>query len=73
MNQILSYLQLILKSTEVFNIGIQLCNYYNSIYFRTFQQVLRKEAEADDRSKLDDIEAFYNAWLKSWTKNSIRN
>jgi polyhydroxyalkanoate synthase subunit PhaC len=70
MNQILSYFQLIPKSTEVFNNGIQLFNYYNSIYFRTFQQVLkRKETEkTDGSSKLDDIEAFYNAWLKIMDK-----
>ena len=69
MNQLLSYLQLIPKSTEVFNSGIQLCNYYNSIYFRTFQQVLnKKEAEGEDNRNLDDIEAFYNAWLKTMDK-----
>jgi polyhydroxyalkanoate synthase len=70
MNQILSYFQLIPKSTEVFNNGIQLFNYYNSIYFRTFQQVLkRKETQkADGSSKLDDIEAFYNAWLNTMDK-----
>ena len=60
MDQILlSYFQL------VFNNGIQLFNYYNSIYFRTFQQVLKKkEEEGESSSKLDDIENFYNAWLK---------
>ena len=70
MNQTLSYLQFLPTSTEVFNIGIQLCNYYNSIYLRTFQQVLKsKEAEAGDKSKLvEDIEAFYNAWLKIMDK-----
>jgi polyhydroxyalkanoate synthase len=70
MNQILLYFQLIPKSTEVFTNGIQLFNYYNSIYFRTFQQVLkRKETQkADGSSKLDDIEAFYNAWLKIMDK-----
>ena len=69
MNQLLSYLQLIPKSTEVFNSGIQLCNYYNSIYFRTFQHVLnKKEAEGEDNRNLDDIEAFYNAWLKIMDK-----
>ncbi|HKG89148.1 MAG TPA: hypothetical protein VKA95_12555, partial [Nitrososphaeraceae archaeon] len=70
MNQTLSYFQLIPKSTEVFNNGIQLFNYYNSIYFRTFQQVLkRKETQkADGSSKLDDIEAFYNAWLNTMDK-----
>lgn len=70
MNQTLSFFQLMPKSTEVFNNSIQLFNYYNSIYFRTFQQVLkRKEAEADERSKLvEDIEAFYNAWLKIMDK-----
>ena len=74
MNQILSYFQLIPKSTEVFNNGIQLFNYYNSIYFRTFQQVLkRKETEkADGSSKLDDIVAFYNAWLKIMDKEFDR-
>ena len=71
MNQILlSYFQLIPKSTGVFNNGIQLFNYYNSIYFRTFQQVLkRKETQkADGSSKLGDIEAFYNAWLNTMDK-----
>ena len=70
MNQTLSYFQLIPKSTEVFNNGIQLFNYYNSIYFRTFQQVLkRKETQkADGSSKLDNIEAFYNAWLNTMDK-----
>jgi hypothetical protein len=70
MNQTLSYFQLIPKSTEVFNNGIQLFNYYNSIYFRTFQQVLkRKETQkADGSSKLDDIEAFYSAWLNTMDK-----
>jgi polyhydroxyalkanoate synthase subunit PhaC len=70
MNQTLSYFQLIPKSTEVFNNGIQLFNYYNSIYFRTFQQVLkRKETQkADGSSKLEDIEAFYNAWLNTMDK-----
>ena len=70
MNQTLSYLQFLPTSTEVFNIGIQLCNYYNSIYLRTFQQVLKsKEAEAGDKSKLvEQIEAFYNAWLKIMDK-----
>ncbi|HEX6029739.1 MAG TPA: hypothetical protein VFY64_11930, partial [Nitrososphaeraceae archaeon] len=66
MDQILlSYFQLIPKSTELFNNSIQLFNYYNSIYFRTFQQVLKKkEEEGESSSKLDDIENFYNAWLK---------
>ena len=70
MNQTLSYLQFLPTSTEVFNIGIQLCNYYNSIYFRTFQQVLKsKEPEVGNKSKLvEDIEAFYNAWLKIMDK-----
>src|SRR5918995_6214007 len=66
MDQILlSYFQLIPKSTELFNNSIQLFNYYNSIYFRTFQQVLKKkEKEGDGSSELADIENFYNAWLK---------
>src|SRR5919112_3394660 len=70
MNQTLSYLQFLPTSTEVFNIGIQLCNYYNSIYFRTFQQVLKsKEPEVGNKSKLvEDIEGFYNAWLKIMDK-----
>ena len=70
MNQTLSYLQFLPTSNELFNIGIQLCNYYNSIYLRTFQQVLKsKEAEAGDKSKLvEQIEAFYNAWLKIMDK-----
>jgi polyhydroxyalkanoate synthase subunit PhaC len=72
MNQIFSYLQFLPTSTEVFNTGIQLCNYYNSIYFRTFQQILKNKVkkEASDKSKLaDDIEAFYNAWLKIMDKD----
>lgn len=66
MDQILlSYFQLVPKLTELFNNSIQLFNYYNSIYFRTFQQVLKKkEEEGESSSKLDDIENFYNAWLK---------
>ena len=68
MDQIsLSYFQLISKSTELFNNSVQLFNYYNSIYFRTFQQVLKKkeeEEESESSSELDDIENFYNAWLK---------
>src|SRR5919107_4839014 len=68
MDQILlSYFQLIPKSTELFNNSIQLFNYYNSIYFKTFQQVLKKkeeEEEGDGSSELADIENFYNAWLK---------
>src|SRR5215213_3084686 len=67
MDQILlSYFQLIPKSTELFNNSIQLFNHYNSIYFRTFQQVLKKneQEEGDASNELDNIENFYNAWLK---------
>jgi polyhydroxyalkanoate synthase len=70
MNQIFSYFQLIPQSTEVFNNGIQLYNYYNSIYFRTFQQVLKKKKEEKSNgiSNLEVIEAFYNAWLEIMDK-----
>src|SRR5919108_270126 len=70
MNQIFSYFQLIPQSTEVFNNSIQLYNYYNSIYFRTFQQVLKKKKEEKNNgiSNLEDIEAFYNAWLEIMDK-----
>jgi polyhydroxyalkanoate synthase len=58
------------KSVDVFNYSIQLYNYYNSIYFRTFQDALRKknETEGDDKRKLCNIEAFYNLWLKIMDK-----
>ena len=70
MNQIFSYLQMMSKSVDVFNSSIQLCNYYNSIYFRTFHYALTKkmETEGDDIRKLCDIEAFYNLWLKIMDK-----
>jgi polyhydroxyalkanoate synthase len=70
MNQIFSYLQMMSKSVDVFNSSIQLCNYYNSIYFRTFHYALTKkmETEGDDIRKLCDIETFYNLWLKIMDK-----
>ena len=56
MNQVFSYMQIIPKSVEVFNSSIQLYNYYNSIYFRTFHYALRNknETEGDDMRKVCD-------------------
>lgn len=59
-------MQSISKSTEAYNYGLQLYNYYSSVYLRTFQQALKmtKHLQDDWSSKLNDVESLYDTWLR---------
>jgi polyhydroxyalkanoate synthase subunit PhaC len=60
------YFQLIRKLADAYNNGLELNCYYNSIYFKTFHDVVKKGK--GDSKLVDNTNAFYNTWLEIMDK-----